>query len=96
MKCNQCGKSVEQSCKRDDCGINVATIKAELRRQDLAMRRATDVKLAESEFQRNYAKVADWSEGKGYQKPSDRDMLAQWAASSPQGKLVIQAIARSL
>jgi len=96
MKCNQCGKYVEQSCKRDDCGINVQTIKAELRRQDYAMRRATDVKLAESEFQKNYARVAAWSESKGYQRPSDRDMLAQWAASSPQGKLVIQAIARSL
>ena len=96
MKCNQCGKYVEQSCKRDDCGINVATIKAELRRQDKEMRRATDVKLAESQFQQNYARVAAWSERKGYQRPSDRDMLAQWAASSPQGKLVIQAIARSL
>ena len=96
MKCNQCGKYVEQPCKRDDCGINDRTIKAELRRQDQAMRRATDVKLAESEFQRNYAVVAAWSEGKRWQKPSDRDMLAQWAASSPQGKLVIQAIARSL
>lgn len=96
MKCNQCGKAVQQSCQRSDCGINVITVKAELRRQHVEMRRATDVKLAESEFQRNYAKVADWSESKGYQKPSDRQMLAQWAASSPQGKLVIQAIARSL
>lgn len=96
MKCNQCGKSVESACKRDDCGINVQTIKAELRRQDLAMRRATDVKLAESEFQQNYQRVATWAEFFGYQKPSDRQMLAQWAASTPQGKLVIQAIARSL
>ena len=96
MKCNQCGKAVEQSCKRDDCGINVATIKAELRRQDRAQRQAIDVKLAGSTFQQNYAVVAAWSERMGYQKPSDRDMLAQWAASTPQGKMVIQAIARSL
>ena len=65
MKCNQCGKSVESACKRDDCGINVQTIKAELRRQDLAMRRATDVKLAESEFQQNYQRVARHSGGGG-------------------------------
>lgn len=96
MKCNQCGKAVEQSCKRDDCGINVATIKAELRRQDREQRRAVDVKQADSAFQQNYAVVAEWSERMGYQKPSDRQQLAQWAASSPQGKLVIQAIARSL
>lgn len=96
MKCLQCGKSVQQSCSRDDCGINVESIKAELRRQDRAERRAVDVKLAQSEFQQNYAKVADWAESKGHQKPSDRQMFAQWAASTPQGKLVIQAIARSL
>jgi len=96
MKCNQCGKAVEHACKRNDCGINEQTIKAELRRQHVEMRRATDDKLAESEFQRNYAKVAAWSEGKRWQKPASRDMLAQWAASTPHGKLVIQAIARSL
>jgi len=67
-----------------------------LRRQHVEMRRATDEKLAESQFQRNYAAVAAWSERQGWQKPASRDMLAQWAASSPQGKLVIQAIARSL
>ena len=96
MKCHQCNKSAERACQRSDCGINEQTKKAELRRQDREMRRAIDVTLADTEFQRNYAAVAAWSEGKRWQKPSDRDMLAQWAASSPQGKLVIQAIARSL
>lgn len=96
MKCNQCGKAVEQACKRSDCGINEQTIKAELRREDRAQRAAVNVLMADSQFQRNYAAVAAWSEGKRWQKPSDRDMIAQWAASSAQGKLVIQAIARSL
>ena len=96
MKCNQCGKTVEQACKRDDCGINPTTMRQELRRQDRAQRMAVDAKLADTEFQRNYEAVANWSESKGYQRPSDRITLAQWAASTPQGKLVIQAIARSL
>lgn len=96
MKCNQCGKAVEQACKRSDCGINEQTIKAELRREDRAQRAAVNVLMADSQFQRNYAAVAAWSEGKRWQKPASRDMLAQWAASTPQGKLVIQAIARSL
>ena len=96
MKCNQCGKSVEKACKRIDCGINVAAIKAELRRQYREQKRAIDLKLADSEFQRNYERVAAWAEDKGYQRPEDRITLAQYAAMTPQGKLVIQAIARSL
>jgi len=70
MKCNQCGKSVESACKRDDCGINEKTMAAELRRQDLAMRMAIRATLAESQFQQNYAKVANWSERNGWQKPA--------------------------
>lgn len=96
MKCNQCGKSVERACKRDDCGINEKTIKAEARRIRRNEQQNERYHAAQSDFQQNYAVVAAWSEGKGYQRPSDRDMLATWAASSPQGKLVIQAIARSL
>lgn len=96
MKCNQCGKYVDQPCERNDCGINEQTIKAEARRIRRNELQNLRVKAAEAEFAGNYAIVAAWSESKGYQRPSDRDMLAQWAASSPQGKLVIQAIARSL
>lgn len=96
MKCNQCGKSVAQPCKRTDCGINEQTIKAEARRIRRNEQQNERYHAAQSEFQQNYAVVAAWSEAQGYQRPSDRDMLATWAASSSQGKLVIQAIARSL
>jgi len=96
MKCNQCGKSVEQACKRDDCGINEKTSAAELRREDRAQRAAVNVLMADSQCQRNFAKVAEWSERQGWQRKVDREMYAKLAASTNQGKLVIQAIARSL
>jgi len=96
MKCNQCGKAVEQPCKRSDCGINEQTIKAEARRIRRNEQQNERYHSAQSEFNANYAVVAAWSEAQGYQRPSDRDTLAQWAASTPHGKLVIQAIARSL
>lgn len=96
MKCNQCGKAVEQACQRSDCGINVVTVDAELRREDRAQRAAVNVLMADSEFQRNFAKVAEWSERQGWQRKVDREMYAKLAASTNQGKLVIQAMARSL
>ena len=96
MKCRQCNKTLESACARSDCGINAQTIAAAQRRQARDAQRYADTLSSDAAFAQNYAHVAKWSESKRWQKPSDREMFAQWAAATPQGKLVIQAIARSL
>ena len=96
MKCRQCNKTLESACSRSDCGINAQTTVAAQRRQARDQQRHADAITSDSAFAQNYARVAAWSEGKRWQKPSDQELLASWAAATPQGKLVIQAIARSL
>ena len=96
MKCRQCNKTVEQACQRSDCGINAQTIKAEARRIYRNEQAVVKLHMARDAFTSNYLKVAAWSEAQGWQKKEDRQMLATWAASSDQGKIVIQALARSL
>lgn len=96
MKCNECGKSVKSACARAYCGINPQTLAAAQRHYTRDMRQKADAISSNLAFDVNYALVAGWSEAKRWQKPSDRELLASWAAATPQGKLVIQAIARSL
>lgn len=96
MKCRQCNKTVDEPCKRSDCGINAQTIKAETRRIYRNEQAVVKLHAARDAFTENFLKVAAWSEAQGWQKKEDRQMLATWAASTDQGKIVIQTLARSL
>ena len=96
MKCNQCGRYKDAACTRTDCGISETEIMAETRRVYRKARATLEQSIATRDFYANYAKVAEWSERLGYQRPQDRKMLESWAASSNEGKIAVLAIARTL
>jgi len=96
MKCNQCGRYKDAACTRTDCGISGTEITAEARRVYRKERSLIEQATATRDFYANYAKVAEWSERLGYQRPQDRKMLESWAASSNEGKIAVLAIARTL
>ena len=96
MKCNQCGRYVDTACKRSDCGVNETATAAETRRVHRKERATLERSIATRDFSANYARVAEWSEKLGYQRPQDRKLLESWAAASNEGKIAVLAIARTL
>ena len=96
MKCNQCGRYVDKACTRTDCGVNETATEAETRRVYRKERATLEKAIATRDFSANYARVAEWSERLGYQRPQDRKLLESWAASSNEGKIAVLAIARTL
>ena len=95
MKCNQCGKSVTQSCARDDCGLQ-ASIAAANKLDRISTAAEREINLARHHFRDNFDKVATWSEAKGWTKPDQRPQNYRAASETDRGKIVIAAIARSL
>ena len=95
MKCLQCNKSTTTPCKRSDCGVTVSVATAQrLARIETAKTREPNT--ARHHFRDNFDKVAAWSESKGWMKPADRPLHYRAASETDRGKIVIQAIARSL
>lgn len=95
MKCNQCGKSVNHPCDRDDCGLQ-ASIAAADKLARIATSDERERNLARHHFRDNFDAVAAWSEAKGWTKPDQRGTNFRAASETDRGKIVIAAIARSL
>ena len=95
MNCHQCGKPVSKSCTRTDC---LAEITLAVRERAIQRKTAEErtLNLARHHFRDNFDKVAAWSEAKGWTKPEQRGTNFRAASETDRGKLVIQAIARSL
>ena len=95
MKCLQCNKSRSDACQREDCGIATSLATAEYLSR-IATQKERELNLARHHFRDNFDKVAEWSERNGWTKPEQRGTNFRAASETDRGKLVIQAIARSL
>ena len=95
MKCRQCNKPVSHECNRSDC---LASESAARQRwlDDLKARQEHTLNQARQNFRPNFDKVAAWSEANGWTKPEQRGTNYRAASETDRGKLVIQAIARSM
>mgnify|MGYP003346714219 CR=1 FL=1 len=95
MKCNQCGKTTEQSCQRDDCGYQASAL-SDAKRRLHAETTSANLRAANANFQQNFNTTMQWAVREGLVRKRDVETLWHFAKQSSSAPSAYLAIVRSL